>query len=60
MPGTEGIQHGFVSGHVRHDAQFDLRIVQREQGVARVGDEAAADAAAFFCTGWDLLEIWIR
>ena len=28
LPEAEGIQHGLIAGHMRHDTQLDLRVIQ--------------------------------
>ena len=57
LPGAEGRQHALVVGHVRHDAQLDLRVVHREQHVPRRGDEALADAAPLLGADGDVLQV---
>ena len=44
-------------GRMRQHAQFDLRIIGADQHIARLGDEGAADAAAFLGADRDVLQI---
>ena len=55
----EGAQQACVAGQVRHDAQLDLRIVRRQQHVARRRDEGLADAPAFGRADRDVLQVRI-
>ncbi len=57
LPGAEGVQHGLVTCHVRHDAQLDLRIVQRDEHVAGAGNKAAPHAPAQVGAGGDVLQV---
>ncbi|MNT20879.1 hypothetical protein D3C72_1562000 [compost metagenome] len=56
---AEGIHQAFVLGQVRHDPQFDLRIVRRQQFVALWRDERLTDAPAFRGAHRDILQVWI-
>ncbi len=47
LAGGEGLEQALVLRQVRHDAQFDLRIVRRHDHRSRRRDEGFADAAAF-------------
>ena len=51
-------QHG-IAGHVREDAEFDLRVVGGNEHVSRVGDERAADLPAERRLDWDVLQVRI-
>ena len=42
---AEGLPQGFFLGHVRGQPQLDLRIVDRDQLAAGLGDEGGADLA---------------
>ena len=46
-----------VGGKVRHDAQFDLRVVGRNDVRARCGDEGGPDASSFRRAYRDVLQI---
>ena len=46
-------------GDMRQQPQLDLRIVGRHQQVPRLGDEGAADAAAFLGADRDVLQVGI-
>ena len=59
LAAVERLDERFVAGHVRENAQLDLRIVGGDQRVPRVGYERAANLAAQVqcgsgCSaGWD-------
>ena len=54
---TERAAQPLVTGQVRHDAQFDLRIVRREQHLAIGWHECLPDFAAFRCPDRDVLQV---
>ncbi len=55
LTGTEGVQHGFIAGHMSDDTQLDLRIVDREQYMPWRGNKTEAYLAPDLCTGGDIL-----
>ena len=56
---AERLDERFVLGQVGEHPQFDLRIVGRDQHVARLGDERAADLAAELGLDRNVLKIRI-
>src|SRR3546814_13781838 len=46
-----------IAGKMRHQPQFDLRIVDREQGIAGFGNERLADAATFDVPPREVLQV---
>ena len=56
---VEGLAQARNVGDVGEQAQFDLRVVSREQDIARGGDEGFADLAAFFGADRDVLQVGI-
>ena len=59
LSGGEGGDQVLVAGDVRQDAQLDLAIVRRHQGVPLLGNEGVADLAAEGGANWDVLQVWI-
>ena len=57
LPSAEGIDERPLPAEVRQDAQLHLRIVYREEAVARFGDEAATDFSPFFRSDGNVLEV---
>ena len=55
----EGFEQACVVREVRHDAQFDLRIVGRDDAAALGGDEGGADAPAFLGAHRDVLQVGV-
>ena len=45
---VEGFNHVSVATEVRHDAEFDLRVVGREEFASFFGDECLANLLAIF------------
>ena len=54
---SKRLQQTIVGGQMRHDAQFDLRVVGRDDAVARRRDEGLANAATLAGTHGDVLQI---
>ncbi len=54
-----GLHQQLVSGEMRQQPQLDLRIIGREQHVARLGDECGANLAAKFGADGNILQIGI-
>ena len=48
-----------VAGDVRQDAQLDLAIVRRHQGVPLFGNEGVANLAAERSADRNVLQVWI-
>ena len=60
-PVTEGLQQVGVTAEVRHDPQFDLGIVGRQdQSIRRRRDESFADLHAPFGADRDVLQVGAR
>ncbi len=59
LPLAERFQHGFILRNMRHDAQFNLRIVNRDQPGARRGDKALTHASAKLRPRGDVLQVRI-
>jgi hypothetical protein len=57
LAAAERVDERLVAREVREHAQLDLRVVGRDQHVARVGDERAADLAAERGPDGDVLEV---
>ena len=55
----KGFEQGFVAAQVRHDAQFDLRIVGRHDFAAFGRNKGAAHAAALFGADGDVLQVGV-
>ncbi len=55
----EGVEQALVTREVGHDAQFDLRIIGRNNAAARWGDEGGADLAAFLTAHRDVLQVGV-
>ena len=55
----EGLLQGLDLGHMGGEAELDLGIIHREQLMAGLGDEGAADLAALLRAHRDVLEIGI-
>ena len=58
-PLAERVDQRRVLGQVREHAELDLRVVGRDQHVARLGDERAADLAAELGADRDVLQVRI-
>src|SRR5205807_8747315 len=43
LASREGFTQLWLTGHVREDAQLDLRVVRRQQPMPRLGDECGAN-----------------
>ena len=56
---AERVDQRLVARQVREHAQLDLRVVRRDQHVARVGDERAPDFAAELGPDRDVLQVGI-
>src|SRR5699024_5800070 len=56
---AEGALHALVAGQVRHDPQFDLRVVRGQHLVAGRGDEGLADAPALGGAHRDVLQVGV-
>ena len=56
---AEGVQQAFVLGQVRHDPQFDLRVVRRQQFVAFRGYKRLTNPPTFCGTNRNVLQVWI-
>ncbi len=54
---VEGLAQARDVGDVGEQAQFDLRVVGREQDIARRGDEGLADLAAFLGADRNVLQV---
>ena len=59
LAGFEGLFQGGDVGDVGEEAEFDLAVVATDEDVAGFGDEGAADAAAFFGSDGDVLEVGV-
>ena len=57
LSSTKGVQHGHIIRHVRHNAQLNLGIVQRDEYIARIGDKAAPDSPAQVGAGGNVLQV---
>ena len=57
LPLAERFQHSLILRNMRHDAQFYLRIVNRDQPGARRGDEALTHASAKLRPDGDVLQV---
>ena len=58
---AEGFDHVLVLAQMGHDAEFDLRVVRREEGaIFVVGNECFTDLTSQFVADRDILEIRIR
>jgi hypothetical protein len=56
---AEGLfQLGHV-GHIGGEPQFDLTVIRRQQQIAGLGDEGAADATALLGADRDVLEVGV-
>ena len=55
----EGINHILVLAQMCHDAQFDLRVVGREELASVIGDEGFADFLAVLVTNGYVLQVRI-
>ena len=51
----ESINHILILAKVCHDAQFNLRIVGREEEAAFIGDESLADFFSILVADRDIL-----
>ena len=58
-PAPERFDQEFVTGHMREDAELDLRIVRRDQHVAGFRDEGAPDLASELGPDGDVLQVRI-
>ena len=56
---AEGLLQRLDLGHMGGEAQLDLRVIDRQQLVARLGDEGAADLAALLGADRDVLQVRI-
>ena len=54
---AEGLPQGFFLSHVRGQPQLDLRVVDRDQLAARLGDEGGADLAPCLGPHRDVLQV---
>ncbi len=59
LPGPESAQHAGILGHMRHDAQFDLRVVYGEQHIPGRGNKTIAHPPPLRSPDGDVLQIWI-
>ena len=58
---AESFDHMFIFAQMRHDAEFDLRIVGGEEdAVFIVGDECLADLTSQVVTDRDVLQVGVR
>ena len=57
LAAAEDVLQHLLAGDVREHAQLDLRVVDREQHVARLGDEAGADLAPEPRADRDVLQV---
>ena len=60
LAAAERVDERFLAGHVREHAQLDLRVVGRDQDVARRGDERTPNLAAELGADRDVLQVRIR
>ena len=58
--GCEGFYHVFIARHGCHHAQFDLRIVGREENLSLIRDDSLADFLSVLTVDRDILEVRIR
>ena len=59
MSASESLDHVRIAAEVSHDAQFDLRIVGREELASVIGDEGFADLLAVLVTDGDVLQVGV-
>ncbi len=56
---AKGVEHCRILGDVGQDAQFNLRVVGRQEHPARVADEATPDLLADFAADGDVLQVGV-
>ena len=56
---AERLNHVLVAGEVSHDAKLNLRVVGREEELARFGDEALSNLLAVLAAHGDVLQVGV-
>ena len=59
LSGLESLQHMFVTREMRHQSQFYLRVVRRQEDTTRVGNDCTTDELSAFGSHGQILQVGV-